>query len=93
MHSLFIFYHLRPIKNYVVDAYSMSAQGFFIKDNSASELDIKIMVEYWRDTSLKEVTNKYGQPITSLKFMHQSNTDRTILKRWHGYRFHRFILK
>ncbi|MGZ8522890.1 MAG: response regulator [Chitinophagaceae bacterium] len=46
----YLFFTTSANKNSVVDAYSMSAQGFFIKDNSESELEItiKIMVEYWQ---------------------------------------------
>ena len=45
----YLFFTTTANKNSVIDAYSMSAQGFFIKDNSAAELEItiKIMIEYW----------------------------------------------
>jgi CheY-like chemotaxis protein len=34
----------------VIDAYSMSVQGFFVKPNSADELKetIKVIIEYWQ---------------------------------------------
>lgn len=34
----------------VIDAYSMSAQGFFVKPNSAGELKetIKVIIDYWQ---------------------------------------------
>ena len=46
----YLFFTTSASKNAVIDAYSMSAQGFFIKDNSEAELEktISIMVEYWQ---------------------------------------------
>jgi len=46
----YLFFTTSASKNAVIDAYSMSAQGFFIKDNSEAELEktISIIVEYWQ---------------------------------------------
>jgi hypothetical protein len=34
----------------VIDAYSMSVQGFFVKENSMEELEktISVIMEYWK---------------------------------------------
>jgi CheY-like chemotaxis protein len=46
----YLFFTTASDKKSVIDAYSVSAQGFFIKDQSHSELKktISIMIEYWR---------------------------------------------
>ena len=46
----YLFFTTSASKKAVIDAYSMSAQGFFIKDHSEAELEktIRIMVEYWK---------------------------------------------
>ena len=46
----YLFFTTSATKIAVIDAYSISAQGFFIKDNSTSELEktISLMVEYWK---------------------------------------------
>ena len=45
----YLFFTTAADKKTVVDAYSVSAQGFFIKDHSTSELEktLRIMIEYW----------------------------------------------
>jgi len=45
----YLFFTTSASKQAVMDAYSMSAQGFFIKDTSVAELEktIRIMIEYW----------------------------------------------
>ncbi|HEY0060116.1 MAG TPA: response regulator [Flavisolibacter sp.] len=45
----YLFFTTATDKKSVIDAYSVSAQGFFIKDNSEAELEktIRIMIEYW----------------------------------------------
>jgi DNA-binding NtrC family response regulator len=46
----YLFFTTSASKDSVVEAYSMSAQGFFIKETSMAELEktIFIMVEYWK---------------------------------------------
>lgn len=46
----FIFFSTTSTKNILVDAYTTSTQGFFIKDSSLIELEktIKVIMEYWR---------------------------------------------
>jgi len=46
----FLFFSTTTTKNILVDAYTKSTQGFFIKDNSLSELEktIKVIMEYWK---------------------------------------------
>ena len=46
----YLFFTTSASKKAVIDAYSMSAQGFFIKDTSVAELEktIHIMMEYWQ---------------------------------------------
>jgi CheY-like chemotaxis protein len=46
----YLFFTTSASKNTVIDAYSMSAQGFFIKDNTEEELEktIRIMIAYWQ---------------------------------------------
>lgn len=46
----YLFFTTSATKNAVLDAYSISAQGFFIKDHSASELEktLSLMIEYWK---------------------------------------------
>lgn len=45
----YLFFTTSASKNAVIDAYSMSAQGFFIKDSSMNELEktMRIIIEYW----------------------------------------------
>jgi CheY-like chemotaxis protein len=47
----FLFFTTTGEQKYVVDAYSKSVQGFFIKPNSMEKLKriIKIIVEYWQE--------------------------------------------
>lgn len=46
----YIFFSTALTKNTVIDAYGMSAQGFFKKDDSVAELEhtISVIMEYWR---------------------------------------------
>lgn len=46
----YLFFSTVASKEMVVDAYSMSAQGFFVKPTSVGELTdtIRIIVEYWQ---------------------------------------------
>jgi CheY-like chemotaxis protein len=46
----YLFFTTAASKDSVIDAYSMSAQGFFIKENSMKELKktISIIIEYWQ---------------------------------------------
>jgi DNA-binding NtrC family response regulator len=46
----FLFFSTTSTKNILVDAYTSSTQGFFIKDSSLIELEktIKVIMEYWR---------------------------------------------
>ncbi|RYZ30530.1 MAG: response regulator [Chitinophagaceae bacterium] len=46
----YLFFTTTASKKAVIDAYSMSAQGFFIKETSATELEktIQVIVEYWK---------------------------------------------
>lgn len=46
----YLFFTTSASKDAVIEAYSMSAQGFFIKATSMAELEktIFIMVEYWK---------------------------------------------
>jgi CheY-like chemotaxis protein len=46
----YLFFTTSASKKAVIDAYSMSAQGFFIKETSSAELEktVSIMVEYWQ---------------------------------------------
>ena len=46
----YLFFITSASKKAVIDAYSMSAQGFFIKETSAKELEITIrtIIEYWK---------------------------------------------
>jgi DNA-binding NarL/FixJ family response regulator len=45
----YLFFSTAMNQKMVIDAYSMSAQGFFIKQNSFSELEktIQAIMEYW----------------------------------------------
>jgi DNA-binding NarL/FixJ family response regulator len=45
----YLFFTTAADRKSVIDAYSVSAQGFFIKDRSEAELEktIRIMIEYW----------------------------------------------
>jgi CheY-like chemotaxis protein len=47
----YLFFTTSAEQKYVVDAYSKSVQGFFIKPNSFEKLkhSIKIIVEYWQE--------------------------------------------
>jgi CheY-like chemotaxis protein len=46
----YLFFTTSASKKSVIDAYSMSAQGFFIKETSTSELEatIRTIMEYWK---------------------------------------------
>jgi CheY-like chemotaxis protein len=46
----YLFFTTSASKKAVIDAYSMSAQGFFIKETSDKELEetIRSIVEYWK---------------------------------------------
>jgi CheY-like chemotaxis protein len=46
----YLFFTTSASKKAVIDAYSMSAQGFFIKETSEKELEttIRTIVEYWK---------------------------------------------
>jgi DNA-binding response OmpR family regulator len=46
----YLFFTTSASKDAVIEAYSMSAQGFFIKETSIAELEktISIMIEYWK---------------------------------------------
>ena len=46
----YLFFTTSATKDAVLDAYSISAQGFFIKDHSAAELEktLSLMIEYWK---------------------------------------------
>jgi CheY-like chemotaxis protein len=49
----YIFFSTAVNQKAVIDAYSMSVQGFFIKQNSISELEktIVVIMEYWKRCS------------------------------------------
>jgi hypothetical protein len=44
------FFTMSVSKDAVVEPYSMSAQGFFMKENNVAELEktVSILVEYWK---------------------------------------------
>jgi CheY-like chemotaxis protein len=46
----YIFFSTALNQKSVIDAYGMSVQGFFVKQNSVSELEetIKVIMEYWK---------------------------------------------
>lgn len=46
----YLFFSTSAEQNHIIDAYSKSVQGFFVKPNSYTELKatIKIIVEYWQ---------------------------------------------
>lgn len=46
----YLFFSTALNQKYVIDAYSMSVQGFFLKQNSMSELEktISVIMEYWK---------------------------------------------
>ena len=46
----YLFFSTASTQKAVVDAYSLSVQGFFIKQNSMAELEktIRIIMEYWK---------------------------------------------
>jgi CheY-like chemotaxis protein len=46
----YLFFSTASSQKAVVDAYSQSAQGFFVKQNSFAELEktIRVIMEYWR---------------------------------------------
>jgi DNA-binding NarL/FixJ family response regulator len=45
----YLFFSTASSQKAVVDAYSLSVQGFFIKPNSMAELEktIKVIMDYW----------------------------------------------
>lgn len=47
----YLFFTTSAEQKYVVDAYSKSVQGFFVKPNNMAKLNrtIKIIVEYWQE--------------------------------------------
>ncbi|GAB4093578.1 response regulator [Flaviaesturariibacter terrae] len=49
----YLFFTTSASQQSVIDAYSMSVQGFFVKDNSISELKdtINIIMQYWKKCS------------------------------------------
>ena len=55
----YLFFTTAASKQSVIDAYSMSVQGFFIKDHTEPELEktLRIMVEYWKRCY---APNQYG---------------------------------
>lgn len=46
----YLFFSTAISQKVVIDAYSMSVQGFFVKDTSISELEktISVIMEYWK---------------------------------------------
>ena len=46
----YLFFTTSASKNAVIEAYSMSAQGFFIKENTDAEIEktISIIIQYWQ---------------------------------------------
>lgn len=46
----YLFFSTALNQKAVIDAYSMSVQGFFVKENSMKELEktIKVIMEYWK---------------------------------------------
>jgi CheY-like chemotaxis protein len=46
----YLFFSTASNQNAVIDAYSLSVQGFFIKQNSMAELEktISVIMEYWK---------------------------------------------
>ena len=46
----FFYYSMAPTQKAVVDAYSLSVQGFFVKQNSMAEFEktITVIMEYWK---------------------------------------------
>ena len=46
----YLFFSTALNQKYVIDAYSQSVQGFFVKEHSISELKktISVIIEYWR---------------------------------------------
>ena len=46
----YLFFSTASSQQAVLDAYSLSVQGFFVKDNTISELEhtIRIIIEYWK---------------------------------------------
>ena len=46
----FLFFSTTSTKSMLIDAYTKSTQGFFLKDNSLAELEktIKVIMEYWK---------------------------------------------
>ncbi|HYG04495.1 MAG TPA: response regulator [Chryseosolibacter sp.] len=49
----YLFFSTAVNQKYVIDAYSQSVQGFFVKEHSISELKktISVIIEYWRRCS------------------------------------------
>ena len=50
MYSISVFLYGGANQKAVIDAYSLSVQGFFVKQNSMKELEktISAIMEYWR---------------------------------------------
>ena len=46
----FLFFSTTSTRNILIDAYTGSTQGFFLKENSIAELEktIKVIMEYWK---------------------------------------------
>jgi len=46
----FLFFSTTSTRNILIDAYTRSTQGFFLKENSIAELEktIKVIMEYWK---------------------------------------------
>ena len=46
----YLFFSTASNQKYVIDAYSLSVQGFFVKPHSMTELEktISVIMEYWR---------------------------------------------
>jgi len=46
----YLFFSTASSQKAVVDAYSMSVQGFFLKENSLAELEetVRVIMEYWK---------------------------------------------
>jgi DNA-binding NarL/FixJ family response regulator len=47
----YLFFSTNATKKSVIDAYSMSVQGFFLKPRTVNELEntLKKIVEYWKE--------------------------------------------
>lgn len=55
----YLFFTTSAQHKHIVDAYSKSVQGFFIKPDSYSELSriLKNIIEYWKDCESPELTD------------------------------------